>query len=144
MITLKQIKEDIESGKTTMIYYSAHTLWWTHLDSDLKEAMEQGHKASDEKHERMMKDPKMPAEEKERMKSLYKMVKGGAVTTPLDPSGSPLLQISDLNTWIANSEAKPEHFGKHGIDAFVKSHHQNCEGECYPSWEACNTAIDNA
>ena len=42
MYTLEQIKQDIKDGKSKKIYYSTHTLWWTHLDSDLQEATIEG------------------------------------------------------------------------------------------------------
>ena len=47
-ITLDQIKKDIAEGKTSAIYYSSKTLWWTHLDTDLEESTEIGKKRSEE------------------------------------------------------------------------------------------------
>ena len=55
MITLEEVKADIKSGKSKRIYYSQNNLWWTHLDSDVIEAREQGKKAQEEHHKKMDK-----------------------------------------------------------------------------------------
>lgn len=41
-MTLEQVKRDIAEKRSTMIYYSAHTLWWTHIDEDLENATKRG------------------------------------------------------------------------------------------------------
>ena len=145
-MTIEQVKEDIKDGKCEMIYYSSSTLWWTHLTSDVEEAMKTGKAASDKRHEDMMNDPNFPQENKDKLKALKKMIGEGAVEIPMDPTGAPLMQISekkDIEGWVAASEAKPEHFGKHGVDAFMKSHHQNCDNNCFKEWAGYNEMIDN-
>lgn len=140
-MTIEQVKADIKSGKSTRIYYSARTLWWTHLDSDVEEATKIGRAISDEHYENFMKRTDVPESEKKRYTALKEMASKSAVTIPLDPSGSPLYQMDDLMKWITEAENKPEHFGKHGLNAFMKSHHQNCS-KCYSKWEHYNNVID--
>lgn len=146
MITLQQIKDDIQAGKVTRIYYSSGSLWWTHLDTDVSQATEIGIKCQDDGHAKFMTNPNIPQADKDRRDGLYKMIrKPGAHRIPTDPTGAPLYQFTekkDIENWIAAAENKPEHFGKHGIDAFLKAHHQNCDGKCFNSWDSYNSLID--
>lgn len=141
MITLEQVKKDIEEGKSTMIYYSTHTLWWTHLASDVEEATKQGTIASAKEHEKILEDPNVSVEQKQRLTSLLKMANKFAVQIPMDPTGSPLYQMEDCDKWVSEAEKKPYHFGEHRLMAFMKSHHQNCEGKCFQKWERYNELI---
>lgn len=141
MITLEKIKQDVADGKSPLIYYSAHTLWWTHLEEDVRMAMAIGSKARDEQHAALMKREDIPEEEKAKMKSLFEMANSGAVEIPCDPTGSPPYQTEEVDEWISRAEAKPDHFGRHGIEAFVKSHHQNCDTP-HSKWEEYNKLLD--
>lgn len=143
-MTIEQVKADIKSGKCTRIYYSAHTLWWTHLDSDVEEATKMGRIARDKQHEMYLERKDISHAERTRYSNLVEMTKKSAVTIPLDPSGSPLYQIDEkveLMKWITAAEEKPEHFGQHKLDAFMMSHHQNCEGKCFSKWDGYNMLI---
>lgn len=140
-MTIEQVKADIKSGKCKRIYYSARTLWWTHLDSDVEEATKIGREATDEHYKKFMERTDIPESEKKRYTSLREMANKSITTIPLDPSGSPLYQMDDLMKWITEAENKPEHFGKHGLNAFMKSHHKNCS-KCYTKWEHYNNVID--
>lgn len=140
MITFEQVKADINSGKSTRIYFSAHTMWWTHLDADVQEATTQGRQARKTSHDRLMQRNDVPAADKERVQSLYERASQG--DTPLDPSGSPLMETGDPAGWIRKAEEKHEHFGKHKLDALMLGHHQNCEGQCYRTWANYNEVLD--
>lgn len=135
-MTIDQIKTDIESGKCKRIYFSAHTLWWTHLDEDLISAGAAGKKAQAMIMDKRLKDTRIPAEERTRMSGLFEIAKKSSI--PLDPSGSPLMQMENPAKWISEAELKPEHFGKHGLAAFLKAHHQNCGGLCFQDWNSYN------
>ena len=139
MITLEQVKSDIKSGKSKRIYYSKSNLWWTHLDSDVIEARVLGKAAQEEQHKKMMAGNSIPVEEKKRYDALYNIVKGAQI--PVDPLGSLLFQTDDCEKWISEAEKKPEHFGKHGLLAFMKSHHQNSR-IVFDEWELYNFLID--
>lgn len=144
MITLEQIKQDIASGKSTRIYYSANTLWWTHLDSDVDESTKQGVKFRQERHNEMMKNPNVPQSHKDHMNELLANI-DTMHQIPLDPYSSPLYQFTDqidIDKWINVAEQKPEFFGKHGLDAFIKTHHQNHNKEL-TNWDMVNDYIDN-
>lgn len=143
MITLEKVLIDIRNGKSTMIYYSANTLWWTHLEEDLKQATEQGREAQKRQFDAMMSNPFVPASEKQRFKFIYEKAGGvEGLTIPVDPSGSPLYQMDDPLKWVMDAYAKPEHFKRHGLDAFMKTHHRNCEGICFLGWMQVNDHID--
>lgn len=138
-ITLEQIKSDIESGKSTMIFYSAHTLWWTHSQEDLDEATISGKSAQAKWHEELMQF-EMEEQAKKQLDFLFKMAAN--FSTPLDPSGSPLM-IAKAKAWIKAAEEKPDHFGKHQLLALISAHHQNCKEKIFTSWDEYNFLIDN-
>ena len=133
-ITLQQVKKDIDDGKSKYIFYSAHTQWWTHLTSDLEEAIKTGKESQRKNIEIMLKDDKIPEAKKTMLKAHLTRIDDSAI--PLDPIGSPLMQTENCREWIEASENKPEHFGKYGLESFMKAHHQNCNNWCPTSWEA--------
>ncbi len=139
-MNIEQIKASIASGQCKTIFYSAHTLWWTHSVEDLKQATETGRATQSERHSRMLADPTVPEATKQQLKGLMQIIARG--NTPLDPSGSPLMQTDNPTEWISMAEKKPEHFGRHGIQAFLKAHHQNCGGLCFSKWEQYNLLCD--
>lgn len=139
-MTIEQVQEDIKSGKCKRIYYAAHTLWWTHLEEDLIQARAQGRKAQEIRNQKLLNDPNVPESEKERFRGLFKLVANSI--TPLDPSGSPLYQTDDVNDWVDRAIKLPTHFGRHGLAAFMKAHHQNCGGICSARWEDYNLMCD--
>lgn len=140
-ITLKQVLADIAEGKSTQVYYSARTLWWTHLSSDVDEATKKGNEIVESRFQQRMDDPLYPQAEKDKLTALHKMSKDLKHQIPTDPSGSPLYQI-DAKQWVEEAIAKPEHFGLFGLDAFMKAHHQNHENQIFAKWKIVNKQID--
>ena len=80
-------------------------------------------------------------EEKERMSSLLGSI--GDYEPPVDPSGSPSYQMDDCMKWIEGAERNSKHFGDKGLNAFIKTHHQNCDGICFETWEDVNIILLN-
>lgn len=142
-MTLEQVKADIKSGKSKRIYYSAGTLWWTHLESDVEEASKQGKIYQIEVNKRMLADETVPEEKKQRLKALLSQIDTSKAGIPLDPVGAPLYAMDKPMKWIEQSEKKPSHFGKHGLAAFIFTHHQNCKTGFYNKWDKYNELIDN-
>ena len=140
-MTIEQVKADIASGKSTTIYYSSGGCWWTHLDSDVSEATDFGKAREQQKFVRMMASPILPDWVKAEIKSLYDKVKDS--TIPLDVNGAPLFMTKDVSGWVAAAIGKPQHYGRHGLDAFMKSHHQNCERQSGGDWEFYNKMLDD-
>ena len=140
-MTIEQVIKDIESGKSKMIFYSAGTPWWTHLESDLEEASKIGRQRMRENHDRMMKDPKLPQEHKDRMNALFELANSGKAHTPLDPLGCTLYQTDKPMDFIRSAKKKKQHYGRHGLKALILSHHQNCK-EPMATWEDYNKMID--
>ncbi len=147
-MTIDQIKEDIASGKCKSIYYSSCTLWFTHLTSDVEEATKLGIENRKALDDRYLCDPANSIENKNRyvklMKELKKLrKKRNGVQIPLDPTGAPLLVMHDPTKWLTMSENAPTgHYGKHGLDAFILTHHQNCKDFFSNKWDAYNNLID--
>jgi hypothetical protein len=68
---------------------------------------------------------------------------------PCDPRGAPLYETADVEGFLAAAEAHPEHYGRHGIAAFLAAHHANCQvgasdarPTCLKTWEEYNAALD--
>ena len=69
---------------------------------------------------------------------------------PCDPRGG-MLMMGPAGEFIANAEANPEHYGKHGLDAFIAAHNDNCvvhlqfdhRPTCLATWDEYNKRLDN-
>lgn len=65
---------------------------------------------------------------------------------PCDPRGSVLFETEDVEGFLQAAEAHPEHYGKHGLRAFLAAHHQNACLNGRPwsagSWDSYNSALD--
>lgn len=143
-LTLDQAKKEAKQ-----IYYSSGSLWWTHSDDDLKEATQLGDVAREKLMDKFLNDPSKPQKDKDRYSALMANIKkthqenGHGV--PTDPWGCPLFQI-DADKWISAAENKPEHFKKYGIEAFMKTHHQNCklgdEYVLFKTWDQVTEYLD--
>lgn len=138
-MNLDQIKQDIEEGKSTRIYYSTRTLWWTHLDSDLKEATKEGREKQIKQIQKKIDQGQLPEPQITLAKSHLQQIKDR--TIPTDPEGAPLMQMEDPKEWVEAAERKPEHFGDLGLEAFLGCHHQNCKEFSPSSWEVINKVM---
>ena len=138
---IKQVKEDIKKGISKRVYYSTDSLWWTHLDSDVEEATEQGKECLKKDIEDKLQNNRIPEAQKTLMKA--NLVRIDDSPTPLDPYGAPLYQIDPPSIWVDQAEKNPEHFGKHKTQALMKMHHQNCNGQLFRNWKDINEFIDN-
>jgi hypothetical protein len=148
MPTLKLTLEDLKKSAKT-IYYSSVSLWWTHSSQDLKESTEFGLLSQQKKNELFLADPNKSEDEKHRLVSLMNGLKEHQAKygshTPLDPFGAPLMMI-DADKWISPAEKKPEHFKKYGLEAFMKTHHQNSklgdEMVLFRTWDEVTEYLD--
>ncbi len=68
---------------------------------------------------------------------------------PCDPRGGVLFQTEDIEGFLTAAEKNTERYGKHGLRAFMASHHQNSfldNGSmrhwCEESWDDYNAALD--
>ena len=115
MITLKEILEDISTGKSSIIYYSANTLWWTHLEEDLKDSTLAGQAKLEEK----------LSPEK------YEVIVGHKF--PLDPTGSVLFKATNPIDFINHAKSHATSYG--GLEPFLMAHNNNSEGKVLESIE---------
>lgn len=68
---------------------------------------------------------------------------------PCDPSGGPLFETRHTAEFLAEARANPQHYGKHGLAAFMAAHHLNCRTNmddlkptCLRDWNAYNAVLD--
>lgn len=68
---------------------------------------------------------------------------------PCDPRGGVLFQTEDVEGFLRGAEENPDHYGRHGLRAFVSAHHLNCQRSeedarpwCMRTWEEYNDALD--
>lgn len=144
-ITLQEIKDDQAKAKNPQIWYSSRGLWWTHSPDDLEQATEQGKIATQNRIDAILADPTVPDQRKEMIRAGHEQMKSSEHTIPTDPHGNPLYMFTEkekAERWISAAEEKPTHFGRHGIDAFIKTHHRNNEGFNLTTWDQVNNLID--
>lgn len=67
---------------------------------------------------------------------------------PCDPRAGVLMECHDPKKFIEQAEQNPEHYGRHGLDAFVAAYHGNViiadNGwpTCFEGWEKYNALLD--
>jgi hypothetical protein len=132
-MTLEQVKLDIKNKVCKRIYYSSTSLWWTHLESDVEEATKKGNQAQLKMLEERLTADGIPEDKKTLLAELLADVQKDH--TPLDPTGAPLFIAVSKHDWIKQAEKKPSKFGRLGLDALMKAHHQNCNDQCFPKWQ---------
>lgn len=57
--------------------------------------------------------------------------------------------MDDAASFLTRAESHPEHYGKHGLTAFVAAHNDNCvvsrsdpRNTCLQSWHEYNNLLD--
>lgn len=70
---------------------------------------------------------------------------------PCDPRGSVLMETDKPERFLTTAQENAEHYGKHGMEAFMASHHLNCvvsaedrRSTCFTSWSEYNRIVDEA
>lgn len=68
---------------------------------------------------------------------------------PCDPRGGMLFQTESVEKFLNAAELNAEHYGRHGLMAFMAAHHQNCVKAkedrtpwCFSAWEEYNRILD--
>jgi len=57
------------------------------------------------------------------------------------PKGEPIYIQKDAHKYIKRAEAAPHLFDEFGLDALLKAHHENCNGQMFNSWPEYNKLI---
>jgi hypothetical protein len=70
-----------------------------------------------------------------------------SVGLPCDPRGGMLMQTEDALGFLKAAEENPQHYGKHGLRAFLLSLHgcvvtEDGKPTCFDTWQAYNDLID--
>ncbi len=67
---------------------------------------------------------------------------------PCDPRGGVLFQTEDVEGFLRCAEQGPDHYGKHGLRAFMAAHHLNCLHSeedprpwCMRTWDEYNEVL---
>lgn len=136
MITLEKVKQDIASGLSTKIYYSVNSKWWTHLDSDVLEATGQGISFREAQFSTIMgdSDPQVISSFRDKFKMDEEK--------QMDPVGSIIKTENNPVGFIHAAELNSGVYGANGIEAFMRSHHQNSIGEVMTTWDDYNNLIN--
>lgn len=50
----------------------------------------------------------------------------GSNGLPIDPVGGVLFETDEIDAFFKAATSNPEHYGKHGLRAFIAAHHSNC------------------
>lgn len=140
-ISIHRVKEDIESGESTMIYYSTRTMWWTHLDTDLVDSTIKGREKTYKSLEKRLDMENLNDTARQQIQEAINEIKYNC-TLPVDLEGNVLYMHNDPKGWVDDAEERSYLFGKHGLDAFMQSHHQNCNKGCPKTWEDINNYLD--
>lgn len=92
-----------------IVVYAVHTCWWYLCPSDCDLPYS------------------LPGEDRDLILTLAngqkKTIKGGAI--PCDPRGSVLLQTHDVASFLRAAIEKKDHYGRHGLAAFVAAYEGN-------------------
>jgi hypothetical protein len=115
----------VREAKPAKIYYGANTCWWTH-------------------------DPEHVRQTRAAFAVLHPDVPA-ANHLPCDPRGGVLFETDDVEGFLAAAEEKPEHYGHHGLAAFMAAHHLNCvrsrsdpRSWCFREWDDYSRLLDEA
>lgn len=137
MITLKQLEREMRIG-TKFVWFSEGTLWWTHEKKDVNEATKSGYAYFQKELIKKVNSQSVSLQEKQ---SLFKIRENINRKMPCDPIGFPLKKM-DFKTWMQNSLASEKLYGKHRINAFLMTHHQNNKSFFTNKWDSVNEYID--
>lgn len=137
--------EAIRALKPKTIYYGANTCWWTHDPADLRETKvdESQLLRTAENFRLNARRPNDPIDE-----YLERARRTHIHSLPTDPRGGVLFETNDVEAFLKAAEDNSEHYGKHGLRAFMAAHHANCflndagDHWCDTDWEVYNDALD--
>lgn len=137
--------EDIRRAKPAYIFYAARTCWWTHDPMHLSTlpSSEEEIKRYAETFRLNSSTPDAPLDE------YFERARKAARGLPCDPRGSVLFQTDNIEGFLMAAEDNADHYGKHGIRAFMAAHHSNCVislTDLRPTsgreWQEYNDALD--
>ena len=137
---------DVELSGQKTIYYAAGTCWWTHDPAHLSLTTPVSESAVQSFAENLLRNSGRP---KEKLGEYLEMARNTmSHRLPCDPRGSVFME-ADLKGFLTAARNSREHYGKHGLRAFMAAHHLNCvlslEDErpwSERTWEAYNEALD--
>lgn len=138
MITLEQVKSDIQSGRSKYVFRTEMSLWWTHIQSDVHESTITGWDYCDAEAQKTLdKGPSkmyMGSEAFSRYQTMIKESRRNKYKIPVDPFGHRVYTI-DAKKWLTEAENNVQQFGQYGLSAFMKVHHRNCDNTLFRYWD---------
>lgn len=151
--TLEKVKNDIKARRSTAIYLCVQSLWWTHLESDIKESTRLGREYLDAMNKKTLADPKVTESDKIKLRELIaqneeshkakldEYIKLGFpaddfIGTALSPCGFSLIKNTNPHEWFKNSlKMSKTLFAEHGHDVFIFTHHANCKKHFFNTYD---------
>lgn len=115
--------EDVRAARPTAIYYGANTCWWTHDPSHLRTTG-----VTEEDVMRSARNFRANSSTKDAPLGPFieRARKAHGRGLPCDPTGGMLFQTDEVEKFLAEAERNVEHYGPHGLRAFMAAHHSNC------------------
>lgn len=141
---------EVEESRSATIYYGANTSWWTHDPNHLSLTPP----ATEEEIRRVAETLRLQAAgptggcrpiedfiDRARHAKSHRL--------PCDPRGGMLYETDNVAGFLAAAVEMSEHYGRHGLRAFMAAHHLNSvlslddpRPWCDRGWDAYNDALD--
>lgn len=96
-----------------MVFYGARCCWWTSFPDDLGKA------------------PPIPVEYNSRTGVTERQIRP---SIPCCPHCGSVLYQAPLVEFIKSAEEHASHYGRGGLESFLRAHHRN-SGRCHSSWD---------
>lgn len=137
-VTLSEIKHSLLKKEELHLYFSTTSFWWTHRKADIE---------------------KITAPQKEEFKRIYNEIANHEMATLEEkdiasynfvkqmeveyygPKGEPIYIQKDAHKYIKRAEAAPHLFNEFGLDALLKAHNENCNGQMFNAWPEYNKLV---
>lgn len=137
-VTLSEIKKSILHKEEFHLYFSTTSFWWTHRKADI-EKITAGHKEEFKRTYNEIASHEMASQEEKDLAG-YNFVKEMEVPY-YGPTGEPIYIQKDASKFIKRAEENNHNFDEFGLDALLKAHHENCNGQMFNSWPEYNKLI---
>jgi len=135
---------EVRAARPSTIYYGARTCWWTHDPTHLGRTSGSTIRADgtivDDRTGKVMGSMPIASGRERKVGGL-----------PCGPRGEVLYQTDDVEGFLSSAEQNPQHYGRHGLEAFMAAHHLNCAVDAttrrpwsFESWDDYNRILDEA
>lgn len=137
-VTLSEIKHSLLKKEELHLYFSTTSFWWTHRKADIEKITAE-HKEQFKKTYNEIATHEMATQEEKDITG-YNFVKQMEVEY-YGPSGERIYIQKDANKFIKRAEENTHNFDEFGLEALMKAHHENCNGQMFNKWPEYNKLV---